>query len=569
MKHKFLIVFLAIAATLCMAFGLVGCGEEPEREPEKEQADLWSMERVYASAQELGFKGTLEELIAMFKGEKGDPGKDGKDGENGKDGAQGLQGEKGDPGKDGKDGENGKDGLGIESLEIDENGHLVVTLSDGTVKDLGKVTADGAAPAEEGTEGLQYQKRKDEMGNEYAAVTGLGTAWDTDIVIPSVYRGLPVKAIGESAFDASYDRRVSSLTSISIPQNVISIGNYAFAGCSGLTGALKLPDSVISIGNGVFSGCSGLTEINIPENAVSIGNEAFRGCSRLTGELKIPDSVISIGAYAFSDCNGSLSITIGSGITEIGDFSFYDCDGLTNISLPDTLTAIGDSAFYDCDNLAGIAIPEKVTAIGTFAFSDCSALEQITIPQNMATIGDSTFKDCGALTTVTWNAENCKTAWIDGHHGPIFNGCTNLKTLVLGKSVKIISEATFSGCSGLTGELQIPNNVISIEPWAFELCNGLTSVTIGSGTTKIAQYVFVGCSGLTSVTIGSGVTEIYKQAFSGCSALETKISAAKTGFCITKTKTKFICSTDDQRRRGYPRQRDRNRSTRVRRLQRT
>ena len=90
MKHKFSVVLLAIAAALCMAFGLAGCGEKSEKDPEKEQADLWSMERVYASAQELGFKGTLEELIAMFKGEKGENGKDGKDGIDGQDGKDGL-----------------------------------------------------------------------------------------------------------------------------------------------------------------------------------------------------------------------------------------------------------------------------------------------------------------------------------------------------------------------------------------------------------------------------------------------------------------------------------------------
>ena len=132
-KRKFLVILLAIVATLCMSFGLSACGE---KEPEREQSDLWSMERVYASAQELGFQGTLEELIAMFKGEKGDTGAQGPQGE------KGEKGDTGAPGKDGADGANGKDGIGIRSMEVDENGHLIVTLTDGTEIDLGKITAD-------------------------------------------------------------------------------------------------------------------------------------------------------------------------------------------------------------------------------------------------------------------------------------------------------------------------------------------------------------------------------------------------------------------------------------------
>ncbi len=344
-KHKFLVVILAIAATLCMAFGIAGCGEE---KPQKEQADLWSMERVYAKAQELGFEGTLEELIAMFKGadgadgkdgaqgpqgekgetgaqgpqgekgetgaqgpqgekgetgaqgpqgEKGETGAQGPQGEKGETGAQGPQGEKGDPGKDGKDGENGKDGLGIQSLEIDENGHLIATMTDGSKIDLGKITAGGETPAEEGTEGLQYQKRKDEAGNEYAAVVGLGTAWDTDIVIPSVYRGLPVKEIGDSAFNASMEARNASLTSISIPANVTSIGSKA------------------------FDGCSGLQSVAIGSNVTEIGEYAFYNCIGLTS-IKIPNNVTSIGSWAFGCCSGLQSITIGSGVTEIGEDVF-------------------------------------------------------------------------------------------------------------------------------------------------------------------------------------------------------------------------------------------------------
>ena len=90
------------------------------------------------------------------------PGRDGSDGSDGTDGLTPHIGSNGNwwigstdtgikaTGSDGKDGQNGvdgqdgKDGVGIANIEINENGELVVTLTDGTEKNLGKVTgADG------------------------------------------------------------------------------------------------------------------------------------------------------------------------------------------------------------------------------------------------------------------------------------------------------------------------------------------------------------------------------------------------------------------------------------------
>ena len=71
------------------------------------------------------------------------------------------------------------------------------------------------------------------------------------------------------------------MTSITIPDSVTSIGNAAFASCSGLT-SITIPDSVTSIGYNAFYKCSGLTSISIPDSVTSIGYNAFCNCSGLT-----------------------------------------------------------------------------------------------------------------------------------------------------------------------------------------------------------------------------------------------------------------------------------------------
>ena len=58
-----------------------------------------------------------------------------------------------------------------------------------------------------------------------------------------------------------------------------------------------------------YSYCSSLTSITIPNSVTSIGNSAFSYCYALTS-ITIPNSVTSIGSYAFSNCSKLTSVTV-------------------------------------------------------------------------------------------------------------------------------------------------------------------------------------------------------------------------------------------------------------------
>ena len=75
------------------------------------------------------------------------------------------------------------------------------------------------------------------------------------VTIPSTLGGKPVTSIGDSAFAGC-----SGLTSVTIPWGVTSIGEYTFRGCSSLT-SVTIPESVTSIGERAFYGCSNLTDV--------------------------------------------------------------------------------------------------------------------------------------------------------------------------------------------------------------------------------------------------------------------------------------------------------------------
>ena len=192
-----------------------------------------------------------------------------------------------------------------------------------------------------------------------------------------------------------------SLTSITIPDSVTSIGGSAFYNCTGLT-SITIPDSVTSIGYSAFYGCSGLTSITIPDSVTSIGDYAFYGCTSLTS-VTIGNSVTSIGYSAFSGCTSLTSVTIGNNVTSIGNYAFYNCSGLTSITIPDSVTSIGSYAFYGCSGLTSITIPDSVTSIGTYAFQNCTGLTSATLGTGVATISSYTFDGCTSLAKLTLN----------------------------------------------------------------------------------------------------------------------------------------------------------------------
>lgn len=123
------------------------------------------------------------------------------------------------------------------------------------------------------------------------------------------------------------------------------IGDYMF--CHTKLQSIVLPDNVTSIGDFAFIDCTSLLEIVIPDKVTSIGDDAFFWCSSLTS-VHIGKGVTSIGAYAFSCCKSLREIVIPDNVTSIGRYAFNDCSSLTSVHIGDGVTSIGDRAFAFC-----------------------------------------------------------------------------------------------------------------------------------------------------------------------------------------------------------------------------
>jgi hypothetical protein len=161
-----------------------------------------------------------------------------------------------------------------------------------------------------------------------------------DVTIPSVLGGYAVYQVGIE-YPPIWGGSNTSVTSITIPNSVTSIGFAAFYGCTALT-SVAIPSSVTSIGDLAFGNCTGLTSVNIPNSVTSIEEYAFGGCSGLT-TLTIGNSVTSIGRFAFVDCSGLTTLTIPNSVTSIGGAAFRGCTGLTSIVISNPLTVVDDT----------------------------------------------------------------------------------------------------------------------------------------------------------------------------------------------------------------------------------
>ena len=193
-----------------------------------------------------------------------------------------------------------------------------------------------------------------------------------------------------------------------VTYTIVSIGDYAFSNCNGLT-ELTIGNSVTSIGMSALFYCSGLAKLTIGNSVTSIGDNAFQYCSGLT-ELTFPNSVTSIGGYAFDGCRGLTELTIPSSVSSIGTNAFR------NWSLEKIMVEEGNPYYDSREDCNGIIrtennelilgcqnthIPNSVTSIGRYAFQGCRGLTELTIPNSVTSIGLLAFNACTSLLSVT------------------------------------------------------------------------------------------------------------------------------------------------------------------------
>lgn len=220
-------------------------------------------------------------------------------------------------------------------------------------------------------------------GDGTCTITSYRDFYETEVIIPLQINGLTVTQIAANTF-----KQKTAINTVSIPDSVISVGNFAFYGCTNLRTVI-IGSGVKSIGDYAFDLCKSLTGVNL-QNVESVGMYAFLGCSSLT-DLFCGNALKTIGKYAFWQCGSLEFVKFSSVLESIGDYAFAECTSVTSLTFPDSLKTIGTSSFSNLTALTTLTFGNGELKIGPYAFENCTSLTEVTIPQTVTSIGKNAF----------------------------------------------------------------------------------------------------------------------------------------------------------------------------------
>ena len=343
-----------------------------------------------------------------------------------------------------------------------------------------------------------------------------------------------IKSIGENAFEKT------GFTEFNMPDTVESIGAGCFMECENLekvnlSKGIKC-NSENTIPAGVFSMCTSLTEITIPQNINYIGDNMFSGCDKLA-KVIIENENTDIGDGAFFDCYSLKDFDFPKG--SIGKEAFFECTGLENIDISNT-TALQDRAFMYCKNLKSVTASSNLKKIGAEAFLDCAKIPEFIIPDGVKIIESSAFDGCISLKEMTipasvTNIGTCifsntrlEKITVDEANEYFYCG-EGVNAIITKKEIKGVpcgndehynedhdAFVLIAGCKNTI----IPDNVKKIDDCAFYKITGLSKLDIPSGVVRIGDMAFSGCTSLKEINIPDTVSRIGIKTFEKCDALE-------------------------------------------------
>ena len=342
-----------------------------------------------------------------------------------------------------------------------------------------------------------------------------------------------------------------SLETFSVPESLVSIGEFCFSNCSSLQN-FTINKNLQTIEKGAFYNCDKLDNIvaspdntyigwasNIDGNAKVLvykntANNDFslaKDCSNVAGsyaqgDIQLPDTIESVSENAFWYCSGIRNFSLNLYVKNLGKNAFKGCSNIISFDFKDS-TSIGDYCFFECISLSKFILSDKLSSIGVFAFGKCVSIPFIEFPTSLLSIGKFAFYECGNLTNID------------------FSKCVNLSTIGTSSFYEcIIQEIHFSSENSTYG---IATNV-SGNSTVIVSKNEDEEFKLNSNCTNV-----VGCLATGTIALFEDITSIYSNAFQGCSSIKgfnfvratniTEIGDNAFAFCNSLVQMNFIPCT--------------------------
>lgn len=463
------------------------------------------------------------------RGEKGEKGEDGKDGANGVDGKDGTNGKDGVNGKDGKDGTDGKNGVSVIGATIDENGNLILTLSDGSTLNAGQVAAPNKinennkiifndlevsgktvkGKVSNATESIDFYDFIETKGfadfrvfadkngqNEYITKSAelkegdnlfyvMETCGKASNLYELTIRRLPIYTV---TFDSAGGtpcaaQRVEEGSFAEAPETTRA--GYGFDGWGHDFEEPIAGDTTLTAQWKAIYALSGKKIIGVTEYG------------RTLTELVVPDvidgvNVTAIGESAFESFEKLESIEISEGIKTV-EQAFSYCTNLKSVVLKGVETL--NATFYECRNLESLILNDGLKSLAGINY--ICKLKKLNIPDSVEKVGS--MSSFGSIETNTYG--NGKYLGNEKNPYLVLLGISakTITEIEIHQNTKVIAAETFKGCNSL-GSVVIPDSVEYINRSAFENCSNLTTVTFGEKLRYIGSRTFWGCHSLQSIT---------------------------------------------------------------------
>ena len=328
--------------------------------------------------------------------------------------------------------------------------------------------------------------------------------------IPSSINGAAVTQIAEEAF--AYN---DAIETVMIPESITSVGNSAFYHCAGLK-AVAFSGTIPDFGFTIVEGSKALEKVFALKSS-----DASAFCALLVNDLG-EEAAKGIEIAEYEDLSSLRSAY--SAYTDALDAQLQGTNTVEETeapavqeTYPETETveepepSVWDALSGDGATSTDVAPDDETPDNGTVETSATEIIAQ-------GTCGDSlswTLNEEGLLTISGTGAMND----YDPTSIPWYSHAGEITALELGTGITRIGQYAFYNCSGLRGNLVIPDSVTSIGGSAFIGCTALRAVTFPASLTTIGSYAFYGCTSLVEIAFSEGLQEIKESAFIGCTAL--------------------------------------------------